>query len=201
MTGDIPPVALGSRVSLITDAEFRYEGIFINEGILLENDTSHYVVLYEVRSFGTEDRLATHYGVPQDEVFHRIMYALRKIKSIEVLEAPHVPTARQEYRPSLAASALESISQRSMRPIKVPRSTVGSAPGARSGTMGAAPGARSGTGAQQYKFGQTSGLPAHDFQPKQEQRGQKRQLEPDLPTLADFADFSEFLPSIQSPKF
>ena len=64
MSGTVDTPYLGSRISLISKAKIRYEGILY--AIDTENMT---VALTKVRSFGTEDRNPERPVPPRDETF------------------------------------------------------------------------------------------------------------------------------------
>jgi len=85
MSSPIP--YLGSKISLISKSEIRYEGI------LYTIDAQESIIaLAKVRSFGTEDRPAAMTVHPADEVFEYIIFKGSDIKKIEVCETPKQPT-------------------------------------------------------------------------------------------------------------
>jgi len=74
---------LGSKISLISKSEIRYEGI------LYTIDTSaSTVALAKVRSFGTEARPTDRPVAPRDEVYEYIIFRGADIKDIRVCEPP-----------------------------------------------------------------------------------------------------------------
>ncbi|XP_050713977.1 protein LSM14 homolog B-like isoform X2 [Eriocheir sinensis] len=85
MSGPIP--FLGSKISLISKSEIRYEGI------LYTIDAQESIIaLAKVRSFGTEDR-PTEMPVPaREEVYEYIIFRGTDIKKIEVCDTPKQPT-------------------------------------------------------------------------------------------------------------
>lgn len=79
MSNSVPYI--GSRMSLISKAEIRYEGF------LHEIDTSNTTVtLKNVRSFGTENRRSDKVIPPKDDVFQYIIFRGSDIKDISVCE-------------------------------------------------------------------------------------------------------------------
>uniref|UniRef100_V5HUA2 Sm domain-containing protein n=1 Tax=Ixodes ricinus TaxID=34613 RepID=V5HUA2_IXORI len=74
---------LGSKISLISKSEIRYEGI------LYTIDTRESTVaLAKVRSFGTEDRPTDRPVAPRDEVYEYIIFRAHDIKDLRVSDAP-----------------------------------------------------------------------------------------------------------------
>lgn len=74
---------IGSRISLVSKADIRYEGILYS--LDLREAT---ISLAKVRSFGTEDR-PTERPIPmKDEIYEFIIFRGSDIKSIDVLEPP-----------------------------------------------------------------------------------------------------------------
>ena len=80
-TGGVP--FLGSKISLISKSEIRYEGILYT--IDTKDST---VALSNVRSFGTEDRPTDHPVAPRDEVYEYIMFRGTDIKDFRVYQPP-----------------------------------------------------------------------------------------------------------------
>lgn len=72
---------IGSKISLVTNSELRYEGILIN--INTANST---VTLRDVRMSGTENRKAPHFVMPSAEVFDYIIFNGKDIKDLTVSE-------------------------------------------------------------------------------------------------------------------
>ncbi|KAM8868697.1 protein LSM14 homolog B-like isoform 1-T3 [Synchiropus picturatus] len=74
---------LGSKISLISKAQIRYEGIL--SSVDTERST---VSLAKVKSFGTEDRHAERPVPPKDEIYEFIIFRGSDIKDITVSEPP-----------------------------------------------------------------------------------------------------------------
>lgn len=74
---------LGSKISLISKSEIRYEGI------LYTIDTKESTIaLAKVRSFGTEGRPTDRPVVPRDEVYEYIIFKASDIKDLHICEGP-----------------------------------------------------------------------------------------------------------------
>ncbi|KAM6927898.1 protein LSM14 homolog B-B-like [Xenentodon cancila] len=74
---------IGSKISLISKAQIRYEGIL--SSVDTERST---VALAKVKSYGTEDRHAERPVPPKDEIYEYIIFRGGDIKDITVSEPP-----------------------------------------------------------------------------------------------------------------
>ncbi|XP_034724290.1 protein LSM14 homolog B-like [Etheostoma cragini] len=93
---------IGSKISLISKAQIRYEGILSS----VDTDRST-VALAKVKSYGTEDRHTDRPVPPKDEIYEFIIFRGSDIKDITVSEPPK-PHHGLPRDPAIVQSSLGS---------------------------------------------------------------------------------------------
>ncbi|KAM7354809.1 LSM14 family protein trailer hitch isoform 5-T5 [Cochliomyia hominivorax] len=145
MSGGMPE--LGSKISLISKADIRYEG-----RLYTVDPQECTIALSSVRSFGTEDRETQFQIAPQSQIYDYILFRGSDIKDIRVinnsLPHPNDPAIMQVQLPN-GQHVMPHFSMPNMNPQQVP-------PMGTTGTYGNPFGTMSGLGA----IGGTSGTSA-----------------------------------------
>jgi protein LSM14 len=104
-TGTTDSPYLGSKISLVSKAKIRYEGILYT---IDANEST--VALSKVRSFGTEDRPTDRPVPARDEIFEYIIFRGADIEDLQVREPPQ-STLTQD--PAIVESSMYPASARS----------------------------------------------------------------------------------------
>ncbi|KAL1128870.1 hypothetical protein AAG570_013404 [Ranatra chinensis] len=139
---------LGSRISLISKADIRYEG-----KLFTVDPQDCTIALANVRSFGTEDRETAQPVPPQDQVYNYILFRATDIKDISV-----IPTQQLIYDPAIVQ--VTSAQQLSTHPSLSSRG--GYQSGSGGGGQGGFGGAGSGSGGGAHSI--LGGLPPQPYQ-------------------------------------
>lgn len=149
---------LGSKISLISKADIRYEG-----RLYTVDPQECTIALSSVRSFGTEDRETQFQIAPQSQIYDYILFRGTDIKDIRVinnsLPHPNDPAIMQVQLPN-GQHVMPHLSMPSMNPQVPPMGAVG-AYGNPFGSMGGlgAIGGASGSGAVPPSLAPGAGAP------------------------------------------
>ena len=94
---------LGSKISLISKSEIRYEGILIDV-----NPQDSTITFEQVRFFGTEGRRPGDEIAPMDRVFDCVVFRSADIKDLQVYETPATAVPAKEKEPEFPDPAVVS---------------------------------------------------------------------------------------------
>lgn len=96
---------LGSKISLISKSEIRYEGILVDV-----NPQDSTITFEQVRFFGTEGRRPADEIAPMDRVFDCVVFRSADIKDLQVYETPAAvaPEVEKEKEPEFPDPAVVS---------------------------------------------------------------------------------------------
>ena len=83
---------LGSKISLISKSEIRYEGILVDV-----NPQESTITFEQVRFFGTEGRRPGDEIAPMDKVFDCVVFRSADIKDLQVYETPKEEKKQPEF--------------------------------------------------------------------------------------------------------
>lgn len=117
---------IGSKISLISKAEIRYEGILyqvdtkestvtLAKGIIIDADYITISMLFfcfgslPVRSFGTEGRPSSKHIPPRSEVYEFIIFRGSDIKDLNVSEMPAEEPTSPPQDPAILSAVSETI--------------------------------------------------------------------------------------------
>ncbi|XP_073843447.1 LSM14 family protein trailer hitch isoform X4 [Musca autumnalis] len=189
MSGGMPE--LGSKISLISKADIRYEG-----RLYTVDPQECTIALSSVRSFGTEDRETQFQIAPQSQIYDYILFRGTDIKDIRVinnsLPHPNDPAIMQVQLPN-GQHVMPHLSMPSMNPQVPPMGAVG-AYGNPFGSMGGlgAIGGASGSGAVPPSLAPGAGAPGpfmmgnqpvppqQKLPQGQQSQGQQQQKQPNM---------------------
>lgn len=99
---------LGSKISLISKSEIRYEGILVDV-----NPQESTITFEQVRFFGTEGRRPGDEIAPMDRVFDCVVFRSADIKDLQVYETPAAAAPAKEKGPEFPDPAVVSFASTS----------------------------------------------------------------------------------------
>ena len=99
---------LGSKISLISKSEIRYEGILVDV-----NPQESTITFEQVRFFGTEGRRPGDEIAPMDRVFDCVVFRSADIKDLQVYETPVAAAPVKEKEPEFPDPAVVSFASAS----------------------------------------------------------------------------------------
>lgn len=94
---------LGSKISLISKSEIRYEGILVDV-----NPQESTITFEQVRFFGTEGRRPGDEIAPMDKVFDCVVFRSADIKDLQVYETPKEEKEEKKAEPEFPDPAVVS---------------------------------------------------------------------------------------------
>ena len=102
---------LGSKISLISKSEIRYEGILVDV-----NPQESTITFEQVRFFGTEGRRPTDEIAPMDKVFDCVVFRSADIKDLQVYETPKEEIKITQQKDEFPDPAVVSFAAKSSSP-------------------------------------------------------------------------------------
>eukprot|EP00117_Sycon_ciliatum_P031189 scpid12277/ scgid5387/ Protein LSM14 homolog A; Protein FAM61A; RNA-associated protein 55A len=91
---------IGSRISLISKADIRYEGFLYSV-----DPKESTVALSQVKLYGTENRPVAHHIPPKDEEYDYIIFRGADIKDLQIVQAPTKPASSLPPDPAIVSQA------------------------------------------------------------------------------------------------
>lgn len=99
---------LGSKISLISKSEIRYEGILVDV-----NPQESTITFEQVRFFGTEGRRPGDEIAPMDKIFECVVFRSADIKDLQVYETPKEDKKQSQQEPEFPDPAVVSFATNS----------------------------------------------------------------------------------------
>lgn len=99
---------LGSKISLISKSEIRYEGILVDV-----NPQESTITFEQVRFFGTEGRRPADEIAPMDRIFDCVVFRSADIKDLQVYETPAKEEEKETKTPDFPDPAVVSFASAS----------------------------------------------------------------------------------------
>lgn len=104
---------IGSKISLISKLDIRYEGI-----LYTVDSQEATIALSKVKSFGTEDRPTPHPVPGRDEVYEYIIFKASDIKDLIVCDTPKPPASMGglPYDPAILSVSQQPVEPKTQQP-------------------------------------------------------------------------------------